>query len=1697
MHFLSPHMLFQNNAGRTGQSPVATAALAECHTPALPVATTVDLCSGPNSTAAHQPRKSTPDNTPPQPASPGTPHTLRTKSLHIRKLIEAPSRAPLLVHPKCFDSKHVSGPSKQSTSTSALSAVPHSRAPATLKQHASPAVRPPAESSCAALSSVEAGGNLKGADTSTATAGKNTTDAVRGATGDLQGESAVAGVAIVTAPNGRLPAAGAAARASGVSQDSRANTTWRSSGAAAAPNDVQDDEDSWGVAGRRAGRSSAAGSPGELAPTIDVEGIANGSAGAVDGPGGLTLDLNASVVGGSGGGSPSAAPGLAQWDGGPPAKAAGVTAACVTAARSPATGSSSGSRWDLGPAAGAGGIASSGASVLDVLGKAPWDHGTAGVASGGVAAVDAYGSAPWDDAPTADVGCASGTASAAQNTAGAPRDERMAVDARLAVGSRTAEEAAGGALWDEIGVANASGFSGDSPNVVHASSTPWDDCAAAHSGFSGGLSPMKASGATPKDDATTGGGFVLGSPTAGYTSGSAPWDENKPVDADFSAGSPNATMASCRPWHDSTAADTSFAGGSPSASSGAAIWDEGKSIVAGLGGSSLNTASADGCWSRGDAPAPRVSIVAASGSTGTRVEPGNAGAPVGAVATDGQGDPQVTTSGTEWVKGQRNIWRSPGLQEGGGDAKDVGGPCGIVEWGGSVVEGGAGVGAWDGALATGAAPPIAAAWEDPPVDGGEEDCGEGWGTVLQPAVVAAAQAARADIAAKEVDFFECLGAGTEGAGVQGRGWGEDVGRDSLGQTGFQGRGAELGAQRGSAGGCSQPAGRFVGAGVALPQDGVLDEHSGWTSSDDDDWGRPPALVATTGASPQARACLPSGVPYATGTPVHAPQAGLMQHAGPAGSGAVAVLPGPTGALDQANADDFFDSLAPAAKPVVPIRSLSTGAAVATAPVGAAAADHFGSLGAVSETGQPAAPLPDQPVGSSNPSSSMAGASPSATAPADALVTIPNAGNPGSPRGQSLQASPLFADAVGVGAVAGGGLSCGGAVDADADVATAVVSGVSAVATGAQWWAGTGYTSAKEAALVAGEPWYYEEWGCWLSACSTFYHDGSEAGWQLVAEYNANTAGGGSELLGTQGADRGAGEAGVLKLAVNESTAYGGVGSAAAAGGAHCLGDAVLGYGGAWGEWVDATAAGTAAACADIPHGAVNGWEEGEGDFFEQMHVAEGRCPAHASLDSGRMAPFAAATTPVSEPQGATSSHSVATHMPWGVEVVPGGSVHQTVPAPANAPVQGGLHTVHAAPASRWKPSAVNSVIGTAAQLPVAQQSHHHQPPPMAAWQPPQNPHATQSQATPCVGEHVGARVSFEPGLVATPTHTVAPRSVREACASSAGRPPTRRVAFGIGGRAALIDTPSPSYSTASPRISLSSIACLPHSIAHLQVDVATGTAVAMKLKSWPGPLSERSVTTKSLSSFVDARASDAQRDGNVAMAVLWQLLGVMVRHKGCLVGGVLSGKGISASAAVLETLTAAYGGSSCTSRLNKGFGMAVCGQEGAEAVQQVEALLLKDQKEDALRLAMSAQVRTYSRSPFDVCTHRKSSTELSMQAKLSGVEADGRGGSKRNMTHELQVLHHTGRMKDHLTLRNDLKHAVPKVLLTLCSLAICPKILKLWSWRTAGLQGAHPWELHAASQAALSWHDCEACLEPSVRCVAVQCAHSRYHRAKQ
>jgi hypothetical protein len=219
---------------------------------------------------------------------------------------------------------------------------------------------------------------------------------------------------------------------------------------------------------------------------------------------------------------------------------------------------------------------------------------------------------------------------------------------------------------------------------------------------------------------------------------------------------------------------------------------------------------------------------------------------------------------------------------------------------------------------------------------------------------------------------------------------------------------------------------------------------------------------------------------------------------------------------------------------------------------------------------------------------------------------------------------------------------------------------------------------------------------------------------------------------------------------------------------------------------------------------------------------------------------------------------------------------------------------------------------------------------------------------------------------AAPVDTRAPRTIRDALTSSSGRPPSRRLSIGLGGRVAYLERSAPTYDYPNPSITLCSL-----SNAHLvAAGMPTKTAqpkqssapVAWKhVIDWPGPMSERAPALKALAACVTASAKAAAAVGNESLATLWRTLGVMAQYKGCLVGGEVDRRDPGASAAVLKVLREAFGpsegGCLLTSRLCSGFSFMPPAVDAAATARQAELALLGGDKEAALQIAMQGKVR--------------------------------------------------------------------------------------------------------------------------------------------
>ena len=385
-------------------------------------------------------------------------------------------------------------------------------------------------------------------------------------------------------------------------------------------------------------------------------------------------------------------------------------------------------------------------------------------------------------------------------------------------------------------------------------------------------------------------------------------------------------------------------------------------------------------------------------------------------------------------------------------------------------------------------------------------------------------------------------------------------------------------------------------------------------------------------------------------------------------------------------------------------------------------------------------------------------------------------------------------------------------------------------------------------------------------------------------------------------------------------------------------------------------------------------------------------PAHAGQQGWQPQPFA--TAPQSQPLQQAGAP------PWQPPAQP------AAPFVAQSGPSNSLHAPWQPPASAaWQPPAAQSAPHTGAPwhpAPAPAQAAAVGAPAHPAWSPQQKPQpfqpsAVHPQATPQRWQPPAQRAVAAPAvphqhpqpyaappqvspsapqqhmpqlpaLPQAPVDAHAPRTTRDALISSAGRPPVRRVAFAVGGRVAVIDHTSPTYDVPDPRIALCTLTSA-HGVAARSATPAApakAPAQASVLKAiteWPGPFSERAPNASKLAASIAARAATADAASKRALAVLWRLLGVMTKHKGCLVGHDPSdgNGGGGASAAVLRVLTEAFGdgvdkSASGSARLKPGSAMTPPAVEAAAAAKAAEAALLAGDKEGALRIAMQARV---------------------------------------------------------------------------------------------------------------------------------------------
>eukprot|EP00892_Ulva_mutabilis_P007047 jgi/Ulvmu1/4714/UM002_0445.1 len=549
----------------------------------------------------------------------------------------------------------------------------------------------------------------------------------------------------------------------------------------------------------------------------------------------------------------------------------------------------------------------------------------------------------------------------------------------------------------------------------------------------------------------------------------------------------------------------------------------------------------------------------------------------------------------------------------------------------------------------------------------------------------------------------------------------------------------------------------------------------------------------------------------------------------------------------------------------------------------------------------------------------------------------------------------------------------------ADPQAGAWSGMAGGEEGSHSWEAPAADAAAYPDTSATQPYWWAEWGCWVSACGQYYYDEATGAWPPIYRTEASVAGrkdapawpahqawgadeGSRAGIGAVGNERaeapleGAGDGSFFESFARSQPEGG---AAAAEHRQHSVHTGASSHGGpsiaadaqdwhafkpaATPAWESKSAGQLAWPLAGPSTIAATGWE----DAGHSAAAADAAGQGDSCFDSGGASFY-------TEPRATCFGADDPRHA-WG----------NTVTRRSSGPANDNAATGSWCPPDAEMSTASHAAWGDQAVGSAAEQ-HLTKSPQAGLYAPAQShpqQHAYQQQ-------HAGPAVA--------PQGSHPPRSTRQAMCSNAGRPPCSFARFAFGGRCCVFQLPAaaPGYSeTYTPSsgytLSIMPSRSLPQVLAGVppvaapakigrgrnhSKDQAVPQAVA-ELKDWPGPMAQSGPPVKALAAAVEDRAVMAAQRGQDALALLWRVLLVMARHKGAVLDSMSKTGAPQGAILALVKQTLSGEGDLHTS----------CAEEAArleawtahahdpDVVSKVEALLMEGHRSAALAAATEAQ----------------------------------------------------------------------------------------------------------------------------------------------
>ena len=518
--------------------------------------------------------------------------------------------------------------------------------------------------------------------------------------------------------------------------------------------------------------------------------------------------------------------------------------------------------------------------------------------------------------------------------------------------------------------------------------------------------------------------------------------------------------------------------------------------------------------------------------------------------------------------------------------------------------------------------------------------------------------------------------------------------------------------------------------------------------------------------------------------------------------------------------------------------------------------------------------------------------------------------------------------------------------------------------------GSSFGEQQQAPDVQGEPYWYEEWGCWVSACSLFYHDEASGTWQAIP---------GQQVEVAQVAE----DASACTLDASHSQA-----SVHTAGAEH------------------STGASHHLTPLDLPQ--------------SHVHAPGSSASEKVSPSSSRVINAGATHYEADQPQDAVSQiHSLAPG-PQQQGTFPlfaddqNAVGHPAVPSPywPAAQEQGNAtsYVSQQAHAGLWQPQQPSVAAAPSGPVPMVPAVPQYMPtyPQQVSLEAP-NLHQVPvsclrvascwmfgASTKECVlqamsgqpdlptgAPHAGAPAPYSATAPQVPQSAAAPRSVNDAMYSNAGTPPRAFVSFGVGGRC-CVHKPSPPTAGYGNSVSdgqtettgITDVASLPKVLQSGSADMPAAAISGKKdswpssfrakeahptsnlLRDWPGPMATSTPAGKQIATATEARAKACEAAGQVGHALIWRLLGVMAKNKGTTVDGAV--KGAQPEADILQLLKSSLdlmGATSTAEDIVQQINSWVAHDSSTACLCNIEDLLVSGRRSEALDAAKAAKVR--------------------------------------------------------------------------------------------------------------------------------------------